>query len=257
MSSNKFKISAEAFNEDSLKTLNNNPIIDRVHIGCIEYNHEAIQKGKKINKAVVHIVSNTIFSKESILDKLQENNITKILLLTGNPTTYPQKNNFEELIKYFSDHLDVYVGAYPTGYFFTQNKKHLTIQLDYIKRKIDSGAKELYLQSNHNINKLFNFIDLIKKENIQVPINYDISPGINFSKDYRVIFNVISSSDMEFNIKNLDYLCRKLNTNTQKSIKTLKKIIKNNYLRKEDGIYISTSDNDIIPFLNKITLLKP
>lgn len=245
------KISADGFDRKYIQELNQNPRISRIHIGCVESNYNAIEKSEGIKNAVVHILINRIDSIDRLKGKLVEFGVKQILLIYGNPHLHPYKHDFIEVIKQLSQIVDVYVAGYPTWYFNLQNKKHIKRQVEILKKKIDAGAKEIYLQGTYNLHKLRKFKAELIATQLGIPLNFGISPNVSIKNTYAILKDIIVSFTLLFNIKNLDFILRLFKTSNNRTYRFCKRLVKSEIFESNSGIHITTLDSNIIPLLNE------
>ena len=79
--------------------------------------------------------------------------------------------------------------------------KNLDEDIDNLKRKIDAGANKGITQFFFDNNKFYDFINLLQKKNIKIPIIPGILPIINFEKLVQLAKNC--SASIPLKIKNL------------------------------------------------------
>lgn len=252
----KLKISADGYDINYIKELGLNPYIIRIHIGCIENNYKAIEKSEGIENAVVHILINRIDSIEKLKQKLIEFKVQRILLLNGNPHPKPYKHSFIDVINNLKSVVEIFVAAYPTTVFSIQNQQHILTQVQILKEKIDTGAKEIYLQSTYNLKKLNRFSNALQNNNVTVPINYGISPNISLRHAFTIIREMIYPFQALLNFKNLDFIVRLLRTSNNRSAELLFRIKNSSIFHGEDGFHLTTLDSPVSDFFKIIETSK-
>ncbi len=245
-------ISVSAYDLNAVDDLINLNFVNRIHIGGVENNYITIKKSSQFNNTVPHILLNRIDSKERVRDSLLEANVDSILLVNGNPHKMPYMNNMYSTITYFSDFVSVYVGAYPTSYFNSQSKNHLHLQKEILRKKIDSGAKEVYLQFTTNFDKLHSFVDFMRSNNIAVPFHFGLLPNIPFKNIYSSMKEIVSSGELWFHKNNLDFMYSLFLGSEKRSLQLAKSIYETNLCSIYDGFHVTSLDVEISSFLKKL-----
>jgi len=128
---------------------------------------------------------------DMFLKRLEEMNVENILALRGDP---PNGMTIEEAVKgspfrYAIDLVryirlktttfSIGVAGYPEGHVECIDHKK---DLEFLKRKVDSGADFVVTQLYFDNNDFFNFIDLARKNGITVPIIPGIMPIENLKQ---------------------------------------------------------------------------
>ena len=128
----------------------------------------------------------------SVLESLKNCGIENILALRGDPPKGEKKfvkpeggfGYANELVSFIKSKFSFCVGAacYPEGHIECAN---LSQDMDNLKRKVDCGVDFLITQLFFNNNHYFDFIDLAKKEGINIPILPGIMPILNVKQSQR------------------------------------------------------------------------
>jgi len=128
----------------------------------------------------------------SVLESLDNCGIENILALRGDPPKGEKKfvkpeggfGYANELVSFIKSKFSFCVGAacYPEGHIECAN---LSQDMDNLKRKVDCGVDFLITQLFFNNNHYFDFIDLAKKEGINIPILPGIMPILNVKQSQR------------------------------------------------------------------------
>jgi methylenetetrahydrofolate reductase (NADPH) len=143
--------------------------------------------------ALAHLtcVSSTKQQVADTLRELKENHIENILALRGD---IPQNSSFpspaqyhyaSELIQDIKAHVDFCVGAacYPEGHVECEHKAD---DIDYLKRKVDSGCDFLTTQMFFDNNILYNFLYRIMAKGIHIPVVAGVMPVTNSKQIKRI-----------------------------------------------------------------------
>lgn len=141
--------------------------------------------------ALAHLtcISATRGQVASMLDDFRANHIENILALRGD---MPQDANFappmeyryaSELIEDIKSQNEFCIGAacYPDGHVECEHKE---ADIDYLKRKVDSGCDFLTTQMFFDNNVFYNFLYRILRKGINIPVIAGVMPVIN-SKQIR------------------------------------------------------------------------
>ncbi|MBT5028652.1 MAG: methylenetetrahydrofolate reductase [NAD(P)H] [Nitrospina sp.] len=128
----------------------------------------------------------------SVLESLKERNIDNVLALRGDP---PQgethfvktEGGFEyadQLVKFIKNNFSFCIGAacYPEGHVECSD---IEKDIDNLKRKVDSGVDFLVTQLFFDNRYYFEFLDKIRKRNINVPVVPGIMPILNLKQIQR------------------------------------------------------------------------
>ena len=128
----------------------------------------------------------------SVLESLQEKNIENVLALRGDPPQGEVKfikteGGFEygnELVAYIKKHFSFCIGAacYPEGHL---ECKDLDMDIENLKRKVDSGVDFLVTQLFFDNQHYFKFLDRAQKKNINIPVVPGIMPILNLKQIQR------------------------------------------------------------------------
>jgi methylenetetrahydrofolate reductase (NADPH) len=128
----------------------------------------------------------------SVLENLKERNIENVLALRGDP---PQgethfvktEGGFEyadQLVSFIKSEFSFCIGAacYPEGHVECSD---IEKDIDNLKRKVDSGVDFLVTQLFFENRYYFEFLDKIRKRNINVPVIPGIMPILNLKQIQR------------------------------------------------------------------------
>ena len=102
----------------------------------------------------------------------------------------------EDLKKLYN--FDIIIAAFPEKHPESRNVEE---DIDNLKRKIDAGATKAITQFFFDNNKFYDFIDLLQKKNIKIPVIPGILPILNFQKLIYLAKNC--SASIPLKIKNL------------------------------------------------------
>jgi len=134
--------------------------------------------------AMAHLscVSSTEAEIRSILEELKNNNIKNILALRGdipkdssfpNPEKYKYASELVEFIKKFDSDFCVAGACYPEGH---QQSSSLEQDIENLKLKVNSGCDMLISQLFFDNDKMYGFMEKIRKKGINVPVEAGIMP---------------------------------------------------------------------------------
>lgn len=128
----------------------------------------------------------------SVLESLESQNIQNILALRGDPPQGEDKfvktqGGFEyadELVTYIKKNFSFCIGAacYPEGHV---ECKDLDKDVENLQRKVDSGVDFLITQLFLDNNYYFEFLNILQKKNINVPVIPGIMPILNLKQIQR------------------------------------------------------------------------
>ncbi|MBI5701672.1 methylenetetrahydrofolate reductase [NAD(P)H] [Candidatus Saganbacteria bacterium] len=141
---------------------------------------------------VVHLtcIAATKDSIKSQLDELSAMEVFNILALRGDPpegddSFEPPKNGFKyakDLVLFIKNHhpeFCVGVAGFPEGHIST---KDLTLDIKYLKEKIEAGAQYIVTQMFFDNRYFFDFVEQCKKAGINIPIVPGIMPITNLKQ---------------------------------------------------------------------------
>lgn len=134
--------------------------------------------------ALAHLtcVSSTKEKVRQVLGELKEAGIENVLALRGDiPADAPDKREYNyasELIREIKETGDFCIGAacYPEGHVESANK---TIDMDYLKQKVEAGCDFVTTQMFFDNNILYNYLYRIREKGITVPVVAGIMPVTN------------------------------------------------------------------------------
>ena len=124
------------------------------------------------------------------LQVLEDNQIENILALRGDlmedAPLHPDFLHASDLAKYISAHSTMnLVGAcYPEGHFETKNIEQ---DIENLKYKLDAGVKHLITQLFFDNSKFYDFLNLVRSKNINVPIEAGIMPIVTTRQIERTV----------------------------------------------------------------------
>ncbi|MDF2677203.1 MAG: methylenetetrahydrofolate reductase [Bacillota bacterium] len=151
----------------------------------------SIIKNKYNIESVAHLtcISSTKNEINEVLKGLKQEGIENILALRGDiPLDEEIKGDFKhasDLVKYVKDNgnFDLAGTCYPEGHM---DSKNLEEDVKNLKYKIEAGVTHLITQLFYDNNEFYNFMNLVKKYNINVPIEAGIMPLTNKKQIYRI-----------------------------------------------------------------------
>lgn len=123
---------------------------------------------------------------DSYLENLKTINIENILALRGDE---PKDNNIcyldfryaNELVEYLRQITEFSIGVagYPEGHILAPD---IHTDIKNLKKKITAGADVIYTQMFFDNNKFFQYIELLEKENINIPVVAGILPILSYEQ---------------------------------------------------------------------------
>ncbi len=162
--------------------------------GCSLINNKTTEISSLI-KNVYNIESlahlTCISSKRDDIDKITERleleGISNVLALRGDDIGNSKKdfNYASELISYIEEKkkFNIISACYPEGHI---ENKDINLEIDNMKRKIDSGTSSFISQLFFDNDVYYDFLDKVSKNNINVPIQAGIMPVINKKQIERI-----------------------------------------------------------------------
>lgn len=132
-----------------------------------------------------------ISSKKDDIDKITERleleEVSNILALRGDDIGNSKKdfNYASELISYIGEKkkFNIISACYPEGHI---ENRGIDIEIDNMKRKIDSGTSSFISQLFFDNNIYYDFLDKINQNSINTPIQAGIMPVINKKQIERI-----------------------------------------------------------------------
>ncbi len=122
-------------------------------------------------------------SIESALVKMEQTGVENVLALRGDiPDTdikhYFDFNHANDLVKFIKDrtNLSIGVAGYPEGHIESQD---LFSDIQNLKKKTEAGADVIFTQLFFDNQKYFDYIEILKKEGINLPVIPGIMPIIS------------------------------------------------------------------------------
>lgn len=138
---------------------------------------------------MMHItcISSTKDEVSKILQQLKNENIENVLALRGDildNESFLRNSAFShaiDLIKYIKSLDDFCIGCagYPEGHIECKN---LEKDVDYLSKKIDAGSQFIITQLFFNNTHFYNFMNLITRKGIKVPVISGIMPITSFNQ---------------------------------------------------------------------------
>ena len=138
---------------------------------------------------MMHItcISSTKDGVAKILQQLKNENIENVLALRGDildNESFLRNSLFShaiDLIKYIKSLDDFCIGCagYPEGHIECKN---IEKDIDYLKKKIDAGAQFIITQLFFNNTHFYNFMNLITRKGIRIPVISGIMPITSFNQ---------------------------------------------------------------------------
>lgn len=149
-------------------------------------------KNKYGIEALAHLtcISSTKDEIKQILKELKEEGIENILALRGDiPLDEGVKGDFQhssDLAEFIikNEYFDLGGTCYPEGHYDSKNVEEDVLNL---KEKINAGITHLTSQLFYDNNAFYEFMNLIKKHNINVPIQAGIMPLTNIKQIERIV----------------------------------------------------------------------
>tara|TARA_B100000029_G_scaffold430972_1_gene442281 strand:- start:9486 stop:10367 length:882 start_codon:yes stop_codon:yes gene_type:complete len=178
--------------------------------------HETIKKFtyRPAIKPIPHLtcIGDTKKSIKKLAKDYWNLGIRSIVVIRGDPeniklsrkrkfVTFPNGYKYSsELVKDLKELKDfnIIVAVFPEKH---PESKNLDEDIDNLKRKIDAGANKGITQFFFDNNKFYDFINLLQKKNIKIPIIPGILPITNFEKLVQLAKNC--SASIPLKIKNL------------------------------------------------------
>ncbi|MGC8678021.1 MAG: methylenetetrahydrofolate reductase [NAD(P)H] [Hydrogenobaculum sp.] len=156
----------------------------------IEYTKETVLELKNslgLNiMAHLTCISHTKDELMNILGFYKENNIDNILALRGDIPKNSEKRGcshaselIELITKYFDNEFCIGVAAYPEGHPESPNMEW---EIKYFKQKVEKGASFAITQMFFDNSYYYEFLDLCRKANIDIPIIPGIMPITNINQ---------------------------------------------------------------------------
>lgn len=120
------------------------------------------------------------------LDQIEDLGIKNILALRGDIPEGMNLQDFDfhyanELVKFIKSetNLSIGVAGYPEGHIECND---FALDLENLKRKVDSGADAIYTQLFFDNDKFFNFVQLVRGAGISIPIIPGILPITGYNQ---------------------------------------------------------------------------
>ncbi|MFT4106476.1 MAG: methylenetetrahydrofolate reductase [NAD(P)H] [Lacrimispora sp.] len=141
--------------------------------------------------ALAHLtcVSSTKEKVRQVLKELKEAGIENVLALRGDiPPNGPVATDYRyasELIRDIKETGDFCIGAacYPEGHVESVSK---TIDMDYLKQKVEAGCDFVTTQMFFDNNILYNYLYRIREKGVTVPVVAGIMPVTNVKQIARI-----------------------------------------------------------------------
>ncbi len=123
---------------------------------------------------------------EENLEQIEKLGIQNILALRGdipenNSICYRDFKYANELTTFISHKTDLSIGVagYPEGHIESPD---LNTDIDNLKRKVDAGASAIYTQLFFDNQKFYNYVELVRKKGIKIPIIPGIMPILSIKQ---------------------------------------------------------------------------
>lgn len=132
-------------------------------------------------------------TKEDItnfLNQMKKNNLNNLLALRGDKREgFAESKDFRyasDLVEFIKQSGDFHISGacYPEGHFESEN---LDKDIANLKKKVDKGISHLNTQLFFDNDDFYKFMDKIRKEGIDVPVQAGIMPIINNRQIQRII----------------------------------------------------------------------
>lgn len=137
-------------------------------------------------------ISSTKEDIDGILKQLKDNGIENVLALRGDPPIEKSlSGDFKyanELIRYVkkSGFFGISAACYPEGHVENRGRD-MNKELEILKKKIDAGADHFTTQLFFDNERYYNFMNLLAKNNIKIPVQAGIMPVTNKKQIERII----------------------------------------------------------------------
>lgn len=143
-------------------------------------------------EALAHLtcIRSTRDEINQILKELKEENIENILALRGDiPLEEEVRGDFQhssDLAKFIMENEKIDLGGtcYPEGHYDSKNAEEDVLNL---KQKIEAGVTHLTTQLFYDNNTFYEFMNLVQKHDINVPIQAGIMPITNINQIERIV----------------------------------------------------------------------
>ena len=177
---------------DTIKKFTYRPSIKPIpHLTCIGDTKESIRKLAK------NYWSLGIKSIVALRGDPENIDLTKKRVFKPFPKGYKYASELVQDLKNIAD-FEIYVAVFPEKH---PESKNIIDDIDNLKRKIDSGATKGITQFFFDNNKFYDFINLVEKKNIKIPIIPGILPIIKFDKLIKLAENCSASIPKEIKRK--------------------------------------------------------
>ena len=177
---------------DTIKKFTYRPAIKPIpHLTCIGDTKDSI---KKLAKEYWDLGIKSIVALRGDPENID---LTKKRKFTQFPSGYNYASELVKDLKKVAD-FEILIAVFPEKH---PESRTIEDDLDNLKRKIDAGASKGITQFFFDNNKFYDFINLVQKKNINIPIIPGILPIINFDKLLKLAQNC--SASIPSKIKNL------------------------------------------------------
>jgi methylenetetrahydrofolate reductase (NADPH) len=140
--------------------------------------------------AVMHFTcyGNTVASVDMLLEELQQEGITSLLALRGDPANNPKDIKSkafayaEGLVHYLKSRVpsfEIGVAGYPEKH---PEAASMAEDISFLKRKVDAGASYIITQLFFNNDFFFRFAENLLKAGITIPVHAGIMPISNYAQ---------------------------------------------------------------------------
>ena len=144
-------------------------------------------------------VNSTISEALANIEKLKENNIENILALRGDildnaPEELKHASDLTKLISNNSN-MNIVGACYPEGHY---ENKNIDEDIDNLHFKLDAGVTHLITQLFFDNTKFFNFMEKLRNNGINVPVEAGIMPIVSTKQIERTVALSGASLPTEF-----------------------------------------------------------
>ncbi len=141
---------------------------------------------------------------EKEIEILRRKNIFNILVLRGDICDSSQFFNFRHAnelalaIKKIAPEFNLIGACYPEKH---PESKNIDEDIDNLKRKVDSGIEHLITQMFFDNEKFYTFLNKLKQQNINLPVEAGIMPIVNETQVSRIV--ALSNASIPQNLQTL------------------------------------------------------
>ena len=234
-----------------------NDSIDRITISNLGDNISSINTTSNIQKGVPHIILDKLKDKndlQEIITQIQQANTSEVLLLNGS-STYIQKSLFDmlEVISILKENnINVNIGGYIENLFWKKtDQEHFDNQAQTIKEKENAGAQRVLTQGIFHPRNVEPFIKTLRDKGVEIPIEIGILLPDNRAKLHKFTKKILSDLRHK-NMAQVDWYLRIAYSYFSNTTKNIEKILNQNVLTENDGIYLQTLGQDATKTIEKV-----